>query len=143
MGYNDDNTFVFRVDQLLDPQHMARGPETVIVRGWLVDSGPPIPCPSTSSPCGSAWVTSAAVQPVTVNGNGYAITPPSNAVSVQGDAYTEFAADAAFEANGVAHVPRLGTYLLRLVTNPSSASNPGRGWQVVARLDPPAVSVAP
>ena len=151
MGYNDDNTFVFRVDQLLDPQSGPRGPEMVIVTGWLVDSALPFPCPTVDGPpdtpfetCGAAWVTTKETQPVIVSPGGTAsVVPPRSAVRVQSEAYTEFAADPAFEANGVAHIPRLGTYLLRLVSNPSSASKPSRGWQVVARLDPSPVSVGP
>jgi hypothetical protein len=153
MGYNDDNTFVFRVDQLLDPQHMARGPETVIVRGWLIDVPLPLACPLEPLPtpppdspferCGYAWVTTAEIQPVTVTANGSSFAAPPNALRVQPAAYTEFASDPAFEANDVAHVPRFGTYLLRLVSDPSSASNPGRGWQVVARLDPLPASPPP
>lgn len=49
MGSNDGNTFVFPIDQLLDPQHMARGPETVVVTGWLIDSGAPVPPAATQS----------------------------------------------------------------------------------------------
>ena len=54
MGYNSDSTFVFAIPDLQDPQHMARGPETVVVRGleptvgrrpaaWLADRRPTEP----------------------------------------------------------------------------------------------------
>jgi hypothetical protein len=146
MGYNNDNTFVFAVSDLQDPQHMARGPETVVVEGWLVDAPGPFACPAQLSPpppsdtpfgnCGGAWITRDEVQPVTVIPGGSAFTAPANAIRVPPAAYTEFALDPALEANGVAHVPRHGTYLVRLVSNPPSAADPQRGWQVVARLAP-------
>ena len=146
MGYNDDNTFVFHVDQLLDPQSGPRGPETVIVTGWLIDAPLEFACPLQSNAppppdtrfqtCGFAWITSSEVQPVTVTGNGSSFEAPPNALRVQPAAYTEFAADPAFEANGVAHIPRLGTYLLRLVSNPSSGHEqpqPGLAGRGAAR----------
>jgi len=146
MGYNDDNTFTFPVDKLVDPQHMARGPETVIVTGWLIDSGAPLrwPPPAGSPPpadtpfetCPFAWLSRDESQPVTVTSDGRSVNPPPNAIRVQPAAYMEFAPDPAFAANGVAHIPRHGTFLVRLVSNPPSAVDPQRGWQVVARLDP-------
>lgn len=86
--------------------------------------------------CGFAWITRDEAQPVSVIPGGSSITPPPNAIRVQPAAYMEFAPDPAFEANGVAHMPRHGTFLVRLVSNPPSATDPQRGWQVVARLDP-------
>jgi hypothetical protein len=146
MGYNDDNMFVFAVADLLDPQHMARGPETVVVTGWLIDSGAPLRCRPPASPpppadtpfekCPWAWLTSEETQPVTVTQGGRSVNAPPNAINVQPEAYTEFAPDPAWTENGAAHVPRYGTYLVRLVSNPPSAADPERGWQVVARLAP-------
>lgn len=145
MGYNNDNTFVFAVTDLQDPQHMARGPETVVVAGWLVDTPGAYFCPAQRSvppdtpfqTCPFAWLTLDEAQPVTVNpGGGSSVTPPPNAIRVQPAAYEEFAPNPAFDANGASHVPRFGTYLVRLVSNPPSAADPQRGWQIVGRLNP-------
>lgn len=142
MGYNNDSSFNFGVDQLLDPQHMARGPETVVVTGWLIDL-PPISCPTQlpappDTPfenCGWAWISRDEFQPV-ITSNGFSLATPPNAIRVQPAINTDFAPDPAYEANGVAHVPRYGTFLVRLVSYPPSAADAQRGWQVVARLDP-------
>jgi hypothetical protein len=84
-----------------------------------------------------AWLTKDEEQPVTINPNGNSsIAAPPNAIRVQPAAYLEFAPSPAFEANGAAHVPKYGTYLVRLVSNPLSAADPQRGWQVVTRLAP-------
>jgi hypothetical protein len=145
MGYNNDNTFVFAIPDLQDPQHMARGPETVVVTGWLIDTPGTFACPAQRSvppdtpfqTCPFAWLTKGDAQPVTVLSDGrHSITPPPNAIRVQPAAYLEFAPDPALEANGAAHLPRFGMYLVRLVSNPPSAADPQRGWQVVARLNP-------
>ncbi len=143
MGYNNDSTFEFAIPDLQDPQHMARGPETVVVNGWLIDAPDTFACPAQGSAppdtpfqtCPFAWLTKDEAQPVTVLSDGrHSVTPPPNAIRVQPAAYLEFAPDPAFEANGAAHVPRFGTYLVRLVSNPPSAADPQRGWQIVARL---------
>ncbi len=113
--------------------------------GWLVDSGlvrcpaPIAPLPPADTPfatCPWAWVTASEVQPVSVTASGLAVTPPVGAVQVQPNAYAEFAPDPATPADGAGHVPRAGTYLLRLVQDPRPGANPQTGWQVVARLDP-------
>lgn len=146
MGSNNENTFVFAVTDLLDPQHMARGPETVVVSGWLIDTPGTFACPlqPASVPpdtpfqtCPFAWLPMDEAQPVPVNpSGGGSITPPPSAIRVQPAAYEEFAPNPAFEANRAAHIPRFGTYLVRLVSNPPSAADPQRGWQIVARLSP-------
>jgi hypothetical protein len=147
MGYNTDNTFAFQPSQLASPDELNHlSLLTVVVNGWLVDSGSAIRCPQTVVPlppadtpfegCPMAWVTATEVQPVTSTASGLAVTPPVGAVQVQPNAYAEFASDPATQADGVANVPRAGTYLLRLVQDPRPGANPQTGWQVVARLDP-------
>lgn len=61
---------------------------------------------------------------------------PADALRVQPAAYLNFAPDPAADLDGAAHVPRFGTFLVRLVSNPPAADQAERGWQVVARLDP-------
>jgi hypothetical protein len=147
MGYNTDNTFAFQPSQLASPDELNHvSLLTVVVNGWLVDSGSAIRCPQTVVPlppadtpfttCPWAWVTAGDVQPVTSTASGLAVTPPVAAVQVQPNAYEEFAPDPAAPADGIGHVPRAGTYLLRLVQDPRPGASPQTGWQVVARLDP-------
>jgi hypothetical protein len=146
MGYNSDNTLLYRVGDLPTMELAPRGPMTAVVSGWLIDSGAPLRCAPPSSPpppadtpfenCPLAWLTSDEVQPVSVTDDSRSVNDPPNAVRVQPEAYMDFAPDPAFEANRVAHVPRYGTYLVRLVANPPTAADPERGWQVVARLAP-------
>lgn len=115
------------------------------VPGWLVDSGGPIPCPAYPSPvtpptspcdpaCNRAWITAVETQPVT--GSFGSWSDPSRSVRVQEGAYQQFAHDPAYEANGFAHVPRLGTYTLRLVQDMRFPVDGARGWEIVARLEP-------
>ena len=146
MGYNTDNSFAFQPSQLTDPLVLNQVPlGVVVVTGWLVDSGtvrcpaPITPLPPADTPffnCPWAWVTASDVQPVTVTASGLGVTPPAGAVQVQPNAYAEFAPDPATPADGIGHVPRAGTYLLRLVQDPRPGANPQTGWQMVARLDP-------
>jgi hypothetical protein len=148
MGYNTDNSFEYQPSQLAGPDELNHAPLlTVVVNGWLVDSGsaiecPPlvvVPSPPADTPfttCPWAWVTAGDVQPVTSSASGLAVTPPAGAVQVQPNAYLEFAVDPAATADGIGHVPRAGTYLLRLVQDPRPGANPQTGWQVVARLGP-------
>ncbi|HEY1169368.1 MAG TPA: hypothetical protein VGE81_10395 [Candidatus Limnocylindrales bacterium] len=146
MGYNTDNSFAFQPSQLASPDELNHVPLlTVVVNGWLVDSGSAIRCPlalpqpPADTPffnCPWAWVAASDVQPVTVTASGLAVTPPVGAVQVQPNAYAEFAPDPATPADGIGHVPRAGTYLLRLVQDPRPGANPQTGWQMVARLDP-------
>ena len=62
--------------------------------------------------------------------------PPAGAIRVQPGAYDEFAPSPAPEPDGVGFVPREGTYLVRMVTEPHPGANPPTGWQIVARLVP-------
>jgi hypothetical protein len=146
MDYNTDNSFAFQPSQLTDPLVLNQVPlGVVVVTGWLVDSGtvrcpaPITPLPPADTPffnCPWAWVTASDVQPVTVTASGLGVTPPTGAVQVQPNAYAEFAPGAATPADGIGHVPRAGTYLLRHVQDPRPGASPPTGWQVVARLDP-------
>jgi hypothetical protein len=151
-GYKTDNSFYFTPAQLTDPQWSNHAPlMTVVVKAWLVDGGlhscaPPQPgSPDLSDTpfetCPEAWLAPSAYQPVsTTDGGGVTITAPSGALRIQPEAYQEFAPnpspDPSLEPNGIAHVPRYGTFLLRLVQNPPSGSSYQSGWQMVARLDP-------
>jgi hypothetical protein len=115
------------------------------VTGWLVDAGlvrcpaPIAPLPPADTPfaaCPWAWATASEVQPVEATASGLAVTPPVGAVQVQPNAYADFAPDPAQAVDGAGHVPRAGTYLLRLVQDPRPGANPKTGWQVIARLAP-------
>jgi hypothetical protein len=138
------NGYVATPADLQDPTHMARGPETFIVSGWLVEEGP-IPCPLAAGPtppqdtpfvtCPAAWLTQDEVQPVTSTATTITITEPPNAIRVQWGAYEAFAPDPE-TTTFAARAPRFGTYLVRLVTNTAIGPNGPRGWQVVARLAP-------
>lgn len=147
MGFNESNGFVLPVASLADPLRTNHVPMVVfVVTGWLVDSGSlALPCPAPIVPpppdtpfgnCESAWLTADAVQPVQATANGMSIVPPQGGIRVQSGAYAEYAPDSATEPGGIAHAPRHGTYLVRLVADPRPNANPATGWQVVARLDP-------
>jgi beta-glucanase (GH16 family) len=146
-GYNTDNSFYFTPAQLADPQELNHAPLLIVVaKGWLVDGGLHSCASATGSQdlsdtpfeaCPEAWLATNADQPVSsTDAGGSTITAPSEAVRVQPEAYAEFAPNPSLEPTGVAHVPRFGTFLLRLVQNPQTGSNNQSGWQVVARLDP-------
>ena len=117
------------------------------VRGWLVDSGAPIPCPAYPLPvtpptspwepgCSAAWIAANEEQPVTGSFGSWTFQDPPSSVQVQPDAYGTFAADPKYEVNGFAHVPRLGTYTLQLIRDPRFPVDGALGWEVVARVDP-------
>jgi hypothetical protein len=145
MGSVDGSDYVATLADLQDPMHLARGPETFIVSGWLVEEGP-IPCPAPPSPfppqdtpfetCPAAWLTQDEVQPVSGTATWIPVTEPANAIRVQWGAYGTFAPDPSSAAFPSATEPRFGTYLVRLVTNTAIGPNGPRGWQVVARLAP-------
>jgi hypothetical protein len=114
------------------------------VTAWLVGMGPE-PCPSFASAppadtpfdtCGGAWLMPAPDQPVQRRGGGFSIVPPAGAVRVQPAAYDEYAPAPAAEPSGVGFVPRQGTYLVRMVSNPPGGAPAQIGWQIVARLTP-------
>ena len=147
LGYNASNGFTLPVASLADPMEMNHRPLIVfVVTGWLVDSGTlPLRCPAQGVPpppdtpfgnCESAWLTADAVQPVTATASGISVVPPPGGIRVQAGAYTGYAPNPATEPDGIAHVPRRGTYLVRLVADPRPGADPAMGWQVVARLDP-------
>ena len=141
MGYAADGTFT---DTLGDLEALANpptpdspsapsGPVTFVVRGWLVDQGVPISCltmPDDGWPfgCGGAWITPEAYQPGK-GGNSNAV-PPSAGIEVEPGAYDAYAPDPAWLPNGIAHAPREGTWLVRLLTGSAGQ----RAWEVVAHL---------
>jgi hypothetical protein len=69
-------------------------------------------------------------------GNDVSVAPPSDGVRLQPAAYAEFPSARAGEDEGPGHVPRLGTYLVRMVPDPQPGANPPSGWQLVAWLEP-------
>jgi hypothetical protein len=114
------------------------------VTAWLVGMGP-VPCPSVANAppadtpfdtCGGAWLMPAPDQPVQRHGSGFSIVPPAGAVRVQPAAYDAYAPAPAPESDGVGFMPRQGTYLVRMVSNPPGGAPAQVGWQIVARLGP-------
>jgi hypothetical protein len=110
------------------------------VRGWLSDTGAPIPCPAIPTPtsppdspwspsCRAAWIAT----DETAAGPGWQ-GPASRRVYVQPDAYSMFAP--APQLDGTDSIPRFGTYSLVLVRDPRFPTSGARGWQVIDRLEP-------
>ena len=75
-------------------------------------------------------------QPVQRSGAGFSLVVPPGAIRVQPGAYDAFAPSPASEPDGVGFVPRQGTYLVRMVSNPPGGRPAQTGWQIVARLAP-------
>ena len=150
MGWFDPLGYEAAVADLMTPDQLARGPEMVAVKGWLV-AGLPIPCPAPPGPaaiidtpfqtCPPAWITADEVQPIVRTSNSISYTEPAVGFHVQYGAYGDYAPDPGSDPLSGLVEPRFGTYLVRLLTNPNDANQ--RGWQVVARLDPPPDVVAP
>jgi hypothetical protein len=144
MGYAEGSTFTEDLATLAamanpptpDSPTGPNGPVTFVVRGWLVDQGAPIPCPTAVSGegwpfgCGHSWITPEAYQPVKGN-DPNAVAPTSGIEAAAGD-YRAWAPNPAWLPNGIAHEPREGTWLVRLLTG----SDGQRAWEVVARLAP-------
>ena len=83
--------------------------------------------------CFGAWVTPTEVQVATRTADGFGVSPPSPAHFVPHTAYADFAPDPAWATAGVSYQPRLGTYVVRLDTDPVSGE---RGWELIGRLAP-------
>ena len=129
--------------------------EVIAVTGWLVGvegfscgpvpmPGPPVPAPfSCHVP---EFLTERATMPVSRTGlsgmgSGFQLTEPSGSVEVQRGAYQQFAPQPSFD--GVNDVPRLGTYLLRMVVDDALNCAHCRGWLAVGRLDARAAPASP
>ena len=129
--------------------------EVMAVTGWLVGvegfscgpvppPGPPVPAPfSCHVP---EFLTERATKPVSRTGlsgmgSGFEMTAPAGAVQLQMGAYDEYAPSPSFD--GVNDVPRLGTYLLRMVVDEASNCPGCRGWLAVGRLDANAALTSP
>ncbi len=129
--------------------------EVMAVTGWLVGvegfscgpvppPGPPVPAPfSCHVP---EFLTERATKPVSRTGlsgmgSGFEMTAPAGSVQVQRGAYDEYAPSPSFD--GVNDVPRLGTYLLRMVVDEASNCPGCRGWLAVGRLDANAALTSP
>ena len=149
VGVAADNGIVFQTVDAARPDELNGRPgRLLIVGGWLVDSGP-LPCPASppgpptpppDSPfeaCPSAWI-SASDAPVWTRGSdgSGSMQAPPNGIRVQWTAYQDFALDPQTALGGTGDVPRLGLYVLRLVSDPRPGADPATGWQVVARIDP-------
>ncbi len=143
IAYATDNTFTDTLAHLADLAHPPTpdspsapiGPVTFVVRGWLIDQGVPIACPTMPDDgwpfgCGQSWITPAAYQPGT--GTDWNAVPPTAGIEVQADAYRSYAPDPAFLPSSIAHTPREGTWLVRLLTRTTGQ----RAWEVVSRLAP-------
>ncbi|MGC8633886.1 MAG: hypothetical protein ACP5VP_04355 [Candidatus Limnocylindrales bacterium] len=129
--------------------------EVIAVTGWLVGvegfSCGPVPMPSPPVPAPFSchvpeFLTEAATEPVSRAGlsgmgSGFQMRAPSGAVQVQMGAYQEYAPSPSFD--GVNDVPRLGTYLLRMVAIDQANCAHCRGWLAVGRLDASAAPASP
>jgi hypothetical protein len=131
--------------RIQDPSGLALG-TVANVRGWLVDTGAPIPghpepmptAPRDSpwEPCGAAWLSPSDFQPVQGSPEtGWSWVPPPGGVSVQPRAYRMFAPDPSSSAS-LLSTPRFGTYALRLIADTRPGREANRGWQVIGRLQP-------
>jgi hypothetical protein len=148
VGHVDDATVRTPDDSRI--QDPASNPinSRLSVRGWLVDDGGAVPCPTQLTPktpppdiyepsCfDGAWITRDEYQPIISQGGGFSFRSPDAATSVrvQGDAYQQFAPDPQL-VDG-ASTPRLGTYQLQLIRDPRFPVHGALGWRLVARLDP-------
>ncbi len=145
----------FGVPAALAATASAPAGEVIAVTGWLVGvegfscgpapmPGPPVPAPfSCHVP---EFLTERATKPVSRTGlsgmgSGFQMTAPAGAVQLQMGAYQEYAPSPSFD--GVNDVPRLGTYLLRMVAIDQSNCEHCRGWLAVGRLDASAAPASP
>ncbi len=145
----------FGVPAVLAATASAPAGEVIAVTGWLVGvegfscgpapmPGPPVPAPfSCHVP---EFLTERATKPVSRTGlsgmgSGFQMTAPAGAVQLQMGAYQEYAPSPSFD--GVNDVPRLGTYLLRMVAIDQSNCEHCRGWLAVGRLDASAAPASP
>ncbi len=129
--------------------------EVIAATGWLVGvegfSCGPVPMPGPIVPAPFAcqipeFLTKRATKPVSRTGlsgmgSGFQMTAPAGAVQLQMGAYQQFAPSPSFD--GVNDVPRLGTYLLRMVAVDQSNCPHCRGWLAVGRLDASAAPASP
>jgi hypothetical protein len=110
------------------------------VRGWLSDTGAPIPCPAIptpTSPPDSPWSPSCRVAWIATDETAASPGwqgPASRRVYVQPEAYSMFAP--APTLDGTDSIPRFGTYSLVLIRDPRFPTSGARGWQVIGRLEP-------
>ena len=143
----------FDVPEALALTQTAANGEVIAATGWLVGAGPlfsgcgPVPPPGTPVPAPFAcpavpdFLTATPVQPVARVGNSFTMHAPSKAVHLQTGAYQEVAPQPSFD--GANDVPRLGTYLLRMVAIDQPNCRHCRGWLAVGRLDASAVLTSP
>ena len=143
-------TRAFDVAGALALGKMAATGDVIAATGWLVgvegfSCGPvPMPGPVVPAPFSCQlpeFLTATPIRPVSGGGNSFAMSAPTGAVQLQMGAYQEFAPQPSFD--GVNDVPRLGTYLLRMVAINQSNCEHCRGWLAVGRLDASAVPASP
>ncbi len=121
----------------------ATAGQVIAATGWLVGvgvgfscgpvppPGPPVPAPFA---CGvPEFLTARPAKPVSGFGSSFEMTAPAGSVAVQRGAYDAYAPQPGFD--GVNDVPRLATYLLRMVVDDASNCPGCRGWLLVGRLD--------
>jgi hypothetical protein len=141
----------FGVPAALAATASAPAGEVIAATGWLVGvnapscgpvppPGPPVPAPF-NCPGIPEFLTANPVRPVTGGGNSFQMSAPSGAVQLQMGAYQQFAPSPSFD--GVNDVPRLGTYLLRMVAVDQSNCAHCRGWLAVGWLDASAAPASP
>ena len=145
----------YDVPEALALTKTAASGEVIAATGWLVgvegfSCGPvPQPGPIVPAPFScqlSDFLTERPSKPVSRTGlsgmgSGFQMHPPSDAIDVQIGAYQQYAPQPSFD--GVNDVPRLGTYLLRMVAIDQSNCRNCRGWLAVGRLDTSAVPASP
>ena len=141
----------FDVPSALAATGSAPAGEVIAVTGWLVGVGPgfscgPAPMPGPPIPAPFVchvpeFITARPTRPVSGGGNSFEMSAPAGSVQVQRGAYDEYAPRPSFD--GVNDVPRLGTYLLRMVVDDASNCPGCRGWLVVGRLDATAAPASP
>ncbi len=151
VGQWTDGGVVVPVTELGTPNMLDGQPGRIaIVGGWLVSPGN-VPCPGPMpnepgpppdtpfSSCFAGWI-SPVNSPAWLSGTdgSSSVNMPAGSVRVQWDAYQRFAPDPQIDPQDAPNdgtVPRLGTYVMRLVADPRPAANPATGWQVVGRID--------
>ncbi len=141
----------FDVPAALALTETAADGEVIAATGWLVGvegfscgpvppPGPSVPAPF-ACPVVPAFLTATPVRPVAHIGNSFTLHAPSGALHLQTGAYQEVAPQPSFD--GANDVPRLGTYLLRMVAIDQPNCRRCRGWLAVGRLDARAMAASP
>jgi hypothetical protein len=112
------------VSEALTATETAADGEVLLVDGWLEGIG--LGFSADVRPV----LTTQPVKPLVRFPNGYEFNPPPGSISVQGNAYEQFAPNPGFD--GTNKEPRHALYLLRMVAGTCARC---RDWIVIGRLD--------